>query len=936
MQTSGPIRSKGAPAVSQHSLISSPLVNMSTTQEEAQSASTPSFVTALVLNAAIFGAEILIFTIIRRSFPSIYEPRSRFLPEGKRQRPLGDGLFSWPVSIFKADHKDIQQQNGMDAYFFVRYLRMMVRIFLPIWLISWAVLLPVDSAGLNNKTGLDQFTFGNIPQDRQVRYAAHLVLAWFLTFWVLYNIKKEMRNFAATRHRHLVDPIHSSSAQANTVLITGVPRKFLDEQALTQLFQHVPGGVKKVWLNRDLKELPDIYDRRLAASKKLETAEFKLVAIANKLHRKHNDALAKASKKGRDATTVKPVVPEDVESSPHLADRLVPRNQRPSHRLPPFKWLPFGLPFMGQKVDTIEWARREVVEAEKELMEGRRKLAEDVNNVGVDMDENYPPLNSAFILFNQQIGAHIAAQITVHNEPYRMTEKYTEVAPADVIWGNLGINPYEARIRRVISYAATAALIIFWTIPVAFVGIISNVSQLCVRYRWLHWLCTLPRVVVGIISGVLPPVGLAILMMLLPIVLRLLARFEGIPRRTGLELSLMTRYFIFQVVHGFLIVTISSGIIAALPGLLNNPGSIATTLAQKLPEASTFFLTYAILQGLAGSAGGLLQAVPLILYYVKLYILGSTPRSIYNIKYSLRSVAWGTLFPAMSLITVIGITYSIISPIINGLICVSFFLFYQVWKYLFLWQMGQPEAGDTGGLFFPKAMQHVFVGLYIQQICMAALFFLARDQNNKPSAIPQGALMVALIAITIGFNLIIRSSYAPLTHPLPLTLAHKSFGMPHEHHSQNDDEVRDEDQLQERDFGRQSSESSGKRPLKTNGADRDPLTPEQQAKFDKLEKDRAEHEQYAHMKPKNEEYGKNVGEAGKRNDGPEDFTHPAAIEPQQVIWLPRDKLGLAQAEEAELNAEGIEVSTEHAEMDEKGHVELTGPPPGDDKDALFG
>lgn len=41
---------------------------------------------------------------------------------------------------------------------------------------------------------------------------------------------------------------------------------------------------------------------------------------------------------------------------------------------------------------------------------------------------------------------------------------------------------------------------------------------------------------------------LAVLMMLLPIVLRLLARFEGIPKYTGLELSLMTRFFIFQVV----------------------------------------------------------------------------------------------------------------------------------------------------------------------------------------------------------------------------------------------------------------------------------------------------------------------------------------------------------------------------------------------------
>jgi len=79
--------------------------------------------------------------------------------------------------------------NGMDAYFFVRYLRMIVRVFLPIWLITWAVLLPVDSAGLNNKTGLDQFTFGNIPQTATVRSAAHLILAWFLTFWVMFNTK---------------------------------------------------------------------------------------------------------------------------------------------------------------------------------------------------------------------------------------------------------------------------------------------------------------------------------------------------------------------------------------------------------------------------------------------------------------------------------------------------------------------------------------------------------------------------------------------------------------------------------------------------------------------------------------------------------------------------------------------------------------------------
>jgi hypothetical protein len=69
------------------------------------------------------------------------------------------------------------------------------------------------------------------------------------TFWVLYNIRKKLRNFVENRQRHLLNPIHSASAQANTVLITGVPRWILDEEALAQLFQPVPGGVKKVWLN---------------------------------------------------------------------------------------------------------------------------------------------------------------------------------------------------------------------------------------------------------------------------------------------------------------------------------------------------------------------------------------------------------------------------------------------------------------------------------------------------------------------------------------------------------------------------------------------------------------------------------------------------------------------------------------------------------------
>lgn len=126
------------------------------------------------------------------------------------------------------------------------------------------------------------------------------------------------------------------------------------------------------------------------------------------------------------------------------------------------------------------------------------------------------------------------------------------------------------------------------------------------------------------------------------------------------------------------------------------------------------------------------------------------------------------------------IAYSIISPIINGLSAVMFFLFYQMYKYLFIWQLDGQQVGETGGMFFPRAIQHVFVGMYLQQICLAALFFLAQDDKGKPSGVIEGALMIVLIVFTVStfcdaplsspplnmyiqifFHMIINNSYGP-------------------------------------------------------------------------------------------------------------------------------------------------------------------------------
>jgi hypothetical protein len=54
---------------------------------------------------------------------------------------------------------------------------MMAKALVPIWLLSWIILLPINSAAPGKGLeGLDRFTLGNISVEMQARNWAHLIL----------------------------------------------------------------------------------------------------------------------------------------------------------------------------------------------------------------------------------------------------------------------------------------------------------------------------------------------------------------------------------------------------------------------------------------------------------------------------------------------------------------------------------------------------------------------------------------------------------------------------------------------------------------------------------------------------------------------------------------------------------------------------------------
>lgn len=194
----------------------------------------------------------------------------------KRVQPLSRRALFWPFYLLKADYRAIISHNGLDAYFFVRFLRVFTITLLPIWVISWIILLPATSVNtsVEGLSGLDMFTFGNVEPSKRIRYVAHLLCVYGFTcaclylswssfiyqfrhiVWIFHVIRKEMAHFLLTRQQHLIEKTHGKSIQARTVLVTGIPKRYLTHEALYKVFNPLPGGVKKIWINRLVIFLP--------------------------------------------------------------------------------------------------------------------------------------------------------------------------------------------------------------------------------------------------------------------------------------------------------------------------------------------------------------------------------------------------------------------------------------------------------------------------------------------------------------------------------------------------------------------------------------------------------------------------------------------------------------------------------------------------------
>ncbi|KAL4882249.1 hypothetical protein BJY04DRAFT_50877 [Aspergillus karnatakaensis] len=788
---------------------------------------------ALVLATIWFS----LFLIFRRTQLRWYAPRSH-LPcwhQHERSPQLPTGWVNWVGQFLKISDAHVLNHHSMDGYLFLRFLRVLCSTFFIGCLITWPVLLPIHATGGAGNTQLDAFSFSNVNDSK--RYYAHAVMACVYFTFVFYTVTRESIFYANLRQAYLNSPAYSHRISSRTVLFMSVPEDYKSEKKLRQVFGDT---IRQMWITSDCEVLEKKVQERDKFAHRLERLETRLIRSANKMHLK----LLKAG-------TITCTDCNDCEFS---NSAFYHRIQRPTHRL--------GL--FGEKVDSIRWLQEKLVDMDTEI-EGLQKK---------HLNGDAKLLTAIFIEFNTQSDAQVALQTLSHHQPLHMTPRFTGISPDEVVWSALNLSWWQRIVRRFLVQGGIATMIIFWSIPSALVGAISNITYLTTQIPFLGFIDDLPEVIKGVIAGLLPAAALVLLMSLVPIICRFCARRAGVPSASRVELFTQTAHFCFQVVQVFLVTTLTSAASAATAQIIQDPLSAKDLLAENLPKATNFYISYFLLQGLTTSSLAVVQIMSVLVFKFITTFFDGSPRRLYERWAALSAISWGNVFPVFTNMGVIALTYSCIAPLILGFCFVGLYLVYQAYRYNFLFVYD--IRIDTKGLVYPRALQHLLTGIYLANICMIGLFAIK-------SAIGPLIIMVLFTILTILAHLSLNEALAPLNTFLPRTL-----DVEEELQQAKEEELA---LLQTTPRGRWSSAFKWFHPN---------LYRDFAALRRKVRRDHVE------IKYSDEE---------RRNA----YFEPCITSRMPTIWIPRDKWGVSRWE-VEGTDDRIPITDEGAHLDEKGKI----------------
>ncbi|CAM8989036.1 unnamed protein product [Rhodiola kirilowii] len=667
-----------------------------------------------ILSAFVF---FIAFAILRlQPFNDrVYFPK--WYLRGLRSSPITSGAFvhkfvnlnlgsylkflNWMPAALQMPEPELIDHAGLDSAVYLRIYKLGLKIFAPITCLAFAVMVPVNWTNNTleqsklSHSDIDKLSISNIPIGSN-RFWIHLVMAYAFTFWTCYVLKSEYELIASMRLQFLAS--QQRHPDQFTVLVRNVPPD--PDESVHELVEHF------FLVNHPDQFLTHqvVYDANILSELVSEKKKFQ-----------------------------------------NWLDYYRGKYSRNQTKRPLTKTGFLGL--CGNKVDAIEYYESEIEKLSKKISDERERITNNPKSI----------MPAAFVSFKTRWGAAVCAQTQQSRNP---TVWLTEWAPEprDVCWDNLAIPYVSLSIRRLIVTVAFFFLTVFFMIPITFVQSLANIEGIEKVAPFLKPVIEV-KFIKSVIEGLLSGIALKLFLIFLPSILMLMSKFEGFSSISALERRAATRYYTFQFINVFLGSIITGTAFEQLDKFLHQSANeIPVTIGVSIPMKATFFITYIMVDGWAGIAGEILRVRPLIIYHLKNFLLVKTEKDREEAM-DPGTLGFNSGEPQIQLYFLLGLVYSVVTPILLPFVLVFFALAYVVFRHQIINVYNQEY--ESAAAFWPDVHGRIITALIVSQLLLMGLLSTKKAANSTP-------LLIALPVLTIWFHLFCKGRYEPafLRYPL--------------------------------------------------------------------------------------------------------------------------------------------------------------------------
>jgi Late exocytosis, associated with Golgi transport/Cytosolic domain of 10TM putative phosphate transporter len=188
--------------------------------------------------------------------------------------PLPDEArpLDWIKTVYGVSWAQVRHKAGLDGYFFLRYIRMNVRITAVSTFWFFLVLVPIYASGNNNvATGWYHFSIQNLKSNDWSIWVPCVFLYLFSAF-CCFCMKQEYRHYLELRQDFLArGSSHVHPQHHYSLMIENIPAELRSDSALKEYFDKLfPGRVHSATVVLNLPDLEEASQRCLRTCRRLE------------------------------------------------------------------------------------------------------------------------------------------------------------------------------------------------------------------------------------------------------------------------------------------------------------------------------------------------------------------------------------------------------------------------------------------------------------------------------------------------------------------------------------------------------------------------------------------------------------------------------------------------------------------------------------------